>query len=97
MKTCLNATDAISELHLQGFTNDFHLSGNDLLWIQEGHMIRAGEFVIDEYYTTKESIVFGIIALYHNIKGILMYRFKKSKTLPPVLLKKINELDIQVG
>jgi len=97
MKTCLSATDAIRELHLQGFINDFHLTGNDLFWVQEGHVIRAGEFVIVDYYKVGELICFGINALYHDIKGILMYRCNKSKGLSPVLLKKLNELDIQVG
>ena len=99
MKIYSNATDAISELHLQGFTNDFHLSGNDLLWVQEGHLIRAGEFAIIKYYKivdprkkTNGLMVFGIIALYHNIKGILLNRFKNnSNGIPPVLIRKINE------
>lgn len=95
MKTYSNKTDAVCDLAGRGFTNDFHLSGNDLLWIQENISIRLGEFVIVEYYEIGESIVFGIIALHHNIKGILISRSKSdSKNMPPVLAKKLNELTV---
>src|SRR3954454_22462180 len=72
--------DAISDLHQRGFTNDFQLFGNDLLWIQEGFFIRAGEFAILEYHRVNstddngknELNVFGIFLPYHDIKGILL-------------------------
>jgi len=100
MKMYSNATDAISDLHMQGFTSDFHLSGNDLLWVQEGLFIRAGEFAIVRCYKIEEAknsmnnlAVFGVIALYHNIKGILLNHFKDyPERTPPVLVKKLNEL-----
>jgi hypothetical protein len=77
MKTYSNKIDAISDLHRQGFTDDFQLAGNDLLWVQENLLIRVGEFAIAEYYKIEESIVIGIVALHHNIKGILLGRFKR--------------------
>ena len=46
MKTYSNNADAIYDLHKQGFTNDFHLAGNDLLWIQENLVIRMGIFLM---------------------------------------------------
>ena len=100
MKMYSNATDAISDLHMQGFTSDFHLSGNDLLWVQGGFLNRAGEFAIVRYFKiedTKNSInklaVFGVIALHHSIKGILLNHFRAySERIPPVLVKKLNEL-----
>jgi|SRR4030095_7066396 len=95
MNTYSNSTDAIFDLHKQGFTNDFQLAGNDLLWIQENLFIRLGEFVIVEYYRIEESIVFGIIAFHHNIKGILLSKSRRnSKFISPVLTKKLNELKI---
>ena len=36
MKSYLDAAAAVSDLHRLGFTNDFQLSGNDLLLVQEG-------------------------------------------------------------
>ena len=93
MKAYSNKTDAIYDLHKQGFTTDFHIAGNDLLCIQENLFIRMGEFVIVEYYKIEESLVFGIIALHHNIKGILLSKSKNySKDISPVLVKKLNEL-----
>jgi hypothetical protein len=95
MKSYLNKTDVIIDLHRQGFTDDFKLVGNDLLWIQENIFIRVGEFAIAEYYKIEESIVFGIVALHHNTKGILLSRIKTdSNSMAPVLLKKLNELNI---
>jgi hypothetical protein len=103
MKTYSNKTDAISDLHRQGFTNDFQLIGNDLLWVQGKSFIRAGEFSILEYIEISdfknimnEFIVFGIIAPYHNIKGILLNHYKSyTDVTPPVLVKKLNESGIQ--
>ena len=89
---------------MQGFTNDFQLSGNDLIWVQGGLVVRAGEFAILKCYKVEEPLkkanelmVFGVIALYHGIKGILLNRFENSKAISPVLIKKLNELDIQGG
>ena len=103
MKIYSNRTDAINDLHKQGFTNDFQLVGNDLLWVQGKLFIRAGEFSILEYFKISNSkndmngfVVFGIVALYHNIKGILLDHYKSyANVTPPVLVKKLNELRIQ--
>ena len=100
-----NRTDVISDLHERGFTYDFQLVGNDLLWVQEKLFIRAGEFSILEYFKISDSsnkqdeiIIFGIIALYHNIKGILLDHYKSySDVTPPVIVKKLKELGIQLG
>ena len=95
MKIYSNKTEAIIDLHKQGFTDDFQLVGNDLFWIQENVFIRVGEFAITEYYKIEESIILGIVALHHNIKGILLSRTKgKSNPIAPVLLKKLNELNV---
>jgi hypothetical protein len=100
MKMYSNITDAISDLHNNGFTDDFHLSGNDLFWVQEKLLIRAGEFAILEWYNitkTKSNmddlVVFGIIAPYHNLKGVLIGHEKSNtNSKPPVIVKKLNEL-----
>jgi hypothetical protein len=106
MKNYSNAADTISDLHRKGFVNDFQLSGNDLLWIQERFFIRAGEFTILEYHTIPaagnnsqdELVVFGIVAPYHNIKGILLKHYKSyTNNTPPILVKKLNELNMQAA
>lgn len=100
MKKYTNRADAIDDLHRQGFTNDFQLVGNDLLWVQGKIFIRAGEFSILEYFKIKDAknnelLVFGILAPYHNIKGILLDHYKSYTNItPPVLLKKLNESGI---
>ena len=102
MKVYSSSADAIYDLHQQGFTHDFHLSGNDLLWVQENYMIRVGEFAIAKFYRIEECkngfnkcIVIGIVALHHNIKGIIINRLKCcSKDMPPVLVKKLQELSV---
>jgi hypothetical protein len=102
MKSYLNGIDAIADLHEKGFTNDFQLVGNDLLWVQEHIFLRVGEFFILEYHKItdpgdkmSELVVFGIIAPYHDIKGILLNHYKSyTSTTPPVLVKKLKELAI---
>lgn len=76
--------EAIIDLHERGYCEDFQWVGNDLLWSQGKEMIRAGDFSIKEYYVFFDSkplktrlIILGIIGLHHNIKGILIHRYKK--------------------
>jgi len=76
MKTYSNKTDAVCDLHRRGFTNDFHISDNDLRWIQEGIFIRVDKFAIMEYYKIQRHVVLGIVALNYNIKGILLADLK---------------------
>jgi flagellar assembly factor FliW len=100
MKIYLNEPDAVSDLHKNGFTNDFQLSGNDLLWVQENFFIRDGEFDILEYHnitevkSNEEFVVFGIIAPHHNIKGILVNHYKSYTNITaPVIIRKLNDLN----
>jgi len=102
MKIYLNGPDAISDLHRHGFTNDFQLFGNKLLWIEEKVFISAAEFSILECHkiiepdrSLDELVVFGIIAPYHDIKGILINHYKSYTTItPPVIARKLRELII---
>jgi len=94
VRNYLNKTDAITDLHKQGFTDDFQMIGNDLLWVQENLLVRMGEFAIAESYKAEGSIVFGIIALHHNIKGILLKRLGNPNEIAPVLVKKLNEINL---
>lgn len=101
MKFYLNGPDVVCDLHKNGFTNDFHLIGNDLLWVQENIFIRDDEFAILEYHkitelkkNMDELVVFGIVISHHNIKGILVNHYKSYTSItPPVLARKLDELD----
>ena len=104
MKIYTNGPDVVSDLHQKGFSNDFQLFGNDLFWVQGNIFIRTGEFAILEYHEVtdprdylNELIVFGIIAPYHNIKGILLNHYKNyTNVTPPVIVKKLNECGMRV-
>ena len=96
MKVSPKSVDAIVDLHNRGFTNDFQLFGNDLLWVQES-LVRVGEFAIVRYQKIDDLIVCGIIALHHNIKGILLRHCKSFSDASPVLIKKLKELNAFEG
>jgi hypothetical protein len=92
MKVSPKTVDTIVDLHNRGFTNDFQLFGNDLLWVQES-LVRVGEFAIVRYQKIDDLIVYGIIALHYNIKGILLSHCKNFSAVSPVLIKKLKELN----
>lgn len=102
MEIYLTAPDAVFDLHKKGFSHDFQISGNDLMWVQEKFLLRAGEFAIKEWHQFKDSsrketgiIILGVVAVCHNVKGILIKHYSgRSLKLPPVLLKKLNDLFI---
>lgn len=105
MNIYLNGADAVSDLHKNGFTNDFHLIGDDLWWVEENIIIKAAEFVVLEYHKIKEIrknmdvlAVFGIAIPHHNVKGILVNHCKRyTGTTPPVLARKLEELEKNAG
>ena len=105
MKAFLNAAEAVSDLHKKGYTNDFQLIGNDLLWIQEKIFIRVGEFSIAEYHKIvdlykqiDQVVIYGVYAAWHNVKGILVCHYKNYVySTPPVIKKKLNELYAVAG
>ena len=102
MKIYLTVQDAVFDLHEKGFSHDFQIAGNDLMWVQEKFLLRAGEFAIKEWHQFGDSsrkgtgtIILGVVAVCHNVKGILIRHYtKRSLKIPPVLLKKLNDLFI---
>lgn len=98
MRKYLIEHEAIIDLHERGYTEDFSLSGNDLLWLQGKTAVRAGEFSIVEFHSfplqadNRELIVYGIHVFSHNIKGILITSVTGQSSTPPVIIKKTNEL-----
>jgi hypothetical protein len=48
MKIYLNAREVIIDLHQRGYTEDFELNGNTLLWVQDRSVIDSDEFSILE-------------------------------------------------
>jgi len=98
------AVEAIAGMHECGFSNDFQLSGNDLLWVQQKVFIHMGEFAILEYHRLwylsagkSDLSLFGIMATYHNVRGILIINHTLGGAgHPPVILKKMNELNQKI-
>lgn len=94
--------EAIVDLHERGYSEDFQLVGNNLLWLQGKEMVDAADFSIEECHLFYDSnpinttlIILGVVDLYHGIKGILMNHCKNYPfRLSPVIRKKLNEMAV---
>jgi hypothetical protein len=74
--------EAVVGLHQKGFIHDFQFNGTNLLWIQEKISIKAGDFSMLEVHEFSDngkdqnvSVIYGVLATEHNIKGILIDHF----------------------
>jgi hypothetical protein len=103
MKKYIAKYEAIIDLHERGYCEDFQLVGNDLVWLQGKKLIRAGDFSISEYHIFFDSkplrtslIIFGVVAFYHDIKGILIHHYKRYPfSIAPVIRKKLNDISVR--
>jgi len=100
MKRFQNGSEAVSDLHKNGFTDDFQSFDNGIVWVQEQLFIRAGEFTILVHHrivgpngNKVEFDVFGILAPFHNTKGILINHFRRIK----VNKKNINKHETSIA
>ena len=91
--------NTIIELHESGFTEDFQIFGDNLLWIQGNIFLRPSEFHIVEYHRFNENgsvnkhiVVFGIESPHYNVKGILLNHYSCYTTKMPYILE--NKLGI---
>lgn len=103
MKKTLAAHKVIIDLHERGYSEDFCMNGNDLVWIQDRKVVLAGSFCILEYHyffnekMNDNLIIFGIAAIYKNIKGILTCRCSNScQLVAPVIIKKLSEMNMDI-
>jgi hypothetical protein len=94
-----NLHNVIIDLHKRGYDEDFVLFGEDLLWIQEKCFIGEDNFSIIEchrfahpYGRNEDLVVFGILVLYQDIKGILMNHYSYHSGVPGVITKKLGEM-----
>lgn len=77
MKKYFSESEAVIDLHERGFTEDFHLFGNNLLWIQQQIFLTEKDFSIVECHSFinllgKKTIIFGVIASTVYVWGILI-------------------------
>ena len=83
----------------KGFTDDFELFGNDLLWIQGKIFLRPTQYRITEAHrflelSGNQKVAFGIYSHQHLCGGILLNHFKDySDTLPPIINRKMIQMD----
>ena len=98
MKKYFSKSEAVIDLHERGFTEDFQLLGNNLLWIQGKIFLRQKDFSIEEYHSFidssgKETIIFGVTANGFCASGILInhYRIYTNKT-PTIIHSKLKKM-----
>ena len=89
--------DAIEDLNKRGFTNDFVLFGDELLWIQQKIFIQGDDFSIIECHRSghpegniEDLVVLGILAISASIKGILLNHYSFNKTTPKIIISKLH-------
>jgi hypothetical protein len=88
MKNSFNKQEAVIDLHEKGFTDDFQLIGNDLLWVQGKTFLRREDFSVLESYAfvqknktvSSSNFILGIQSLQHNAKGILIQHLANERS-----------------
>ena len=94
MDTC----GVIDTLHQKGFTDDFVFHGNDILWVQKKIYLNPDKLTLVEYHRFddakgKEAIVFGVIAPYYGIMGVLIKHFDDyNSNCMAVIQNRMDEL-----
>jgi hypothetical protein len=92
MKIYFSKSEAVIDLHERGFTEDFQLLGNSILWIQGQIFIRQKDFSIAECHSFidslgKETIIFGITANGFFANGILINHYKSYTDKTPAIIQ----------
>jgi hypothetical protein len=98
MKSNFKKQDVVINLHERGFTNDFQLIGNDLLWVQgKTYLPKQDHSVLELYKFTRKDkstihsdVILGIQSLQHNAKGILIHHFTNKNSAGDLTGLKIN-------
>lgn len=91
MKLYFSKSEAVIDLHERGFTEDFQLLGNNLLWIQGKIFLRQIDFSIVECHrfldtVGKETIIFGVISNSSLVNGILINHYKSYTNKTPAII-----------
>jgi len=100
MKIYLSACRVIDDLHQRGFTDDFELKEDSLLWVQNSIVLDPDQFSIIECHRFLDAegnklIISGVISICYEAKGILINRYNILKNnFPPVIERKIKKLFI---
>lgn len=86
MKTKYNWSSIVIYLHEKGFTNDFRMLNNELIWIQENISITTDDFLILECHRVTSNVsgkdhmlIFGILIFPYFEKGILSIPYQSPE------------------
>ena len=91
MQIYLDKHSAIIGLHEKGFTEDFEIFGDKLLWVQQKIFLSENEFFITEYHrfinlSGNELIIFGVVTDGFCVKGILLNRNRTHAHATPAII-----------
>ena len=98
MEGYLNKAAAIIDLHERGFSEDFKIVGDKILWIQRKLFFTVKNLSLVEVYRFierdgSELLILGASLLPHFAPGILMWQFKHpTDGAPALILDKIKDL-----
>ncbi|MDN3656095.1 hypothetical protein QWZ08_10690 [Ferruginibacter paludis] len=98
MKIYLSACKVIDDLHQRGFTDDFEVKEDALLWVQNRIVLDPDQFSIIECHRFLDAggnrlIISGVISVCYEAKGILINRYSILRNkFPSVIEKKIKKL-----
>ena len=87
--------EAIIDLHERGFTEDFQICGNKIVWIQEDIPVNLEDCLTLEYHCFEHPhrrnariIILGILAISYNAMGLLVYKNPDIHNDHPLLSEK---------
>jgi hypothetical protein len=103
MKGYLDKAAAIIDLHEKGFSEDFKVVGDRILWIQRKLFFRQKDLSLLAAYHFIERdgtnlLILGVSLLPHFAAGIIMWQFTHaSDRTPAIINNKITELLAEVS
>ena len=98
----LNKAAVIIDLHERGFTEDFKVVGDRILWVQRKLFFKPNDFKLVEAHSFvgndgSEQLILGARFLPHFTNGILIWKFERASHWKPILIKnKMRELLLSV-
>ena len=93
MKVYMNIYELISHLHERGFTSDFDLRTDSIIWVQERSLLDQEDFLITECHRFldkkgNEMVVCAIVAPEYLVKGILIYHYKPKNLHRHIMIER---------
>ena len=102
MARYLSKAAVIIDLHERGFTEDFNVVGDRILWVQRKFFLKPKDCRLVEAHSFigsdgSEQLILGASFFSHFVDGILIWHFEHASQWRPALIRnKIEELLIKV-